>query len=237
MIKLKSEGQDKSEDFTIEYRTPLNIPQLALKSFSINVSWDNLSEKFNNNKFSIFPDKRLRQITIPNGLYTVEGLNRYMRKLFGKKPLIKFGIIEERERISIKLSPGVKLNLSEGNFHKLIGFENKEFKNKDSENELELEGKYKANITRDIDEIYIHCNVVDGQMINQENSEVIYSFTNQNRPRTLISKEFDTLVFYNVKHNPIHRIRMRITNQKGELIDLNKGYVEYNFIPISSLSK
>jgi len=238
MIKLKSKGYEKSEDFTVEYSEPLNIKQIALQSFSMEVSWFTISEKYNNNKFILDTGVHHLPITIPDGNYTVRGLNEYLIRLFksfqghfGSEPLIKFGIVEARQRIAINLKKGWVLDLRNNEFHKILGFEKEIYGDLDSTEDLEIEGDYIANISNGNDNIYIHCNVVEGSLINEFNSEVIYSFTNKNPPGSLISKEFNNLIYFPVKTGSVSRIRMRITNQDGELIDLNKGAVEYNFIP------
>ncbi|GBN48633.1 hypothetical protein AVEN_140031-1 [Araneus ventricosus] len=120
-ITLTSDGYEKSEDFTVELSPPLTIIKLDLQSFSMNMSWDNISEKNNNNKFKLIVENSERIITIPDGNYTVKGLNRYMIKLFGKDPPIIFGIAEERRRIFVKLHKNCKMDLSNGDLHQLLG--------------------------------------------------------------------------------------------------------------------
>ena len=167
-------------------------------------------------------------IVITDGNYTVRGLNEYMMKIFGKDPPVKFGIIEARQRISIKLKKDWVIDFTKSNFPKIIGFLKSTYGSYDEE--TEVEGEHIADISNGNDNIYIHCDVVKGSLINQYNSEVIYSFTNKNPPGSIISKEFNNWIYFPVKVDPVERIKMRITNQKGELIDLNKGAVEFNFI-------
>lgn len=228
MIKLKSTGHEKSEDFTVEYTKPLEIKKLALFSFSMDVSWYSISEKYNNNKFTIINDEAA-EITIPDGNYSVKDINEYLMQLFDDPP-VKFGYVKPRGIIAIKLTKGTKINLEKGKFHELIGFENKIYG--DGSEDIEIKGKYLPNISKGNDNIYIHCDAVYGSKINQNNSNVIYSFTNRNPPHTKISKEFTNLIYFPTKHKSTNQINMRITNQNGELIDLNNGEVEYNFIPV-----
>ncbi|GBM81898.1 hypothetical protein AVEN_22878-1 [Araneus ventricosus] len=223
-VKLTSDGYEKSEDFTAEHSPHLTIKKLALQSFSMNMSWYNISEKYENDTFKLIEGDKERIITIPDGNYSVKGLNRYIIKLFGKDPPIIFGIIEERQRISFKLKKNYKMDLRNSDLHQLMGFKSEIL------NQEEQEGEYITDITHGNDNIYIHCDVIDGALVNNINSDVIYSFVNKTPPGSLISKDFNNLIFFPEKINNISRIRMRITNQNNELIDLNKGRVKYNLL-------
>ncbi|GBN44206.1 hypothetical protein AVEN_148428-1 [Araneus ventricosus] len=160
--------------------------------------------------------------------YTIEGLNRYMVKSFGKDPPILFGIVEERQRTAIQLKDQYKIDLTNtNNLHKILGFEPK------VNEEHEQIGKYIADLSNGNDNIYIHCDVAEGAYINGFNtSNVIYSFTNSNCPGSQIIKSFDKHLFFPVRKDSIYRIRMRITNHRNELDSLNNQEVQYNFIAL-----
>lgn len=222
---LNSNKYTKSEDFTVEYSPPLKFKKIALQSFSMWVSWDNISKKYNNNTFKYLEENNWIELTIPDGNYTVRDLNYYMMKYFKtKNPPIQFGIVSPRQRISIKLEENYEIDLSVSELHKILGFKPMIYKDQ------EQEGEFIADISRGNDNIYTHCSIVEGSRINEEYSQVVFSFTNVNPPGSQISKTFVRPIFYPVKVNSIDRIRMWITNQKGERIDLKKQEVEYNFI-------
>ena len=224
LLILDSKNAEKSEDFTIEYARPFTFKQIALQSFSMFVSWYNIKDE----KLSYYDGSQWLDLTIPDGNYTIKGLNRYMIKFFGDDPPILFGIVEERQRISIKLEENYKLDLTKTeNLHKLLGFESKLYE------ESEQVGKYIADLSGGNDNIYIHCDIVEGAYINgSQSSNVIYSFTNYNRPGSQIIKSFDKPLFFPVRMESVYRIRMTITNHRNELIPLNKQEVQYNFIAI-----
>lgn len=227
MIKLKPKSHEKSEDFTVEFPKPLKLKKLALQSFTMTVSWFNITDK--TNMFDVYTDENnVKSITIPYGNKNVEDLNIDVMKAFGSDdPPVKFGRVQSRLRMLIKLTKGWNIDLTKSDFHKLIGFEKKVYESHDEE--TVIEGENIADITNGNDIIYIHCDVVNGSLINQNNSEVIYSFTPRDVPGVIVSKEFNNLIYYPVNRDSIRRIRMRVTNQNGELIDLNKGLIEYNF--------
>lgn len=221
---LDSKQAEKSEDFTVEYSVPFQCKEIALQSFSMYISWNNITEK--NNKFSFSSDNGVNwtELTIPIGNYTIRGLNRYMLKYFKKDPPILFGIVEERQRIAIKLEENYEIDLTKSELHKILGFEKKIYK------DLEQEGKYIADIADGNDNIYIHCNVVYGAYINDYQSDVIHSFTTTNPPGSQYSKEFDKPIFFPTKSDYIPRIRMSITNHRNKLIDLNNQTVQYRLL-------
>ena len=188
------------------------------------VSWENIKDE----KLLYYDGNQWINLTIPDGNYTIKGLNRYMIKFFGNDPPILFGIVEERQRIAIKLKEEYKLDLTKThNLHKLLGFQPKIYE------ESEQIGKYIADLSGGNDNIYIHCDIAEGAYINGfHSSNVIYSFTNSNRPGSQIIKCFDKPLFFPVQMDSVYRIRMRITNHRDELIPLNKQEVQYNFIAI-----
>ncbi|GBN04839.1 hypothetical protein AVEN_1922-1 [Araneus ventricosus] len=119
-----------------------------------------------------------------------------------------------------------KMDLADSDLHQLLGFKSEIL------SQEEQEGEYIADITHGNDNFYIHCDVIDGALINYINSDVIYSFVNKNPPGSIISKDFNNWIFFPVKISNISGIRMRITNQNNEPIDLNKGRVEYNLTAV-----
>ncbi|GFW55297.1 uncharacterized protein TNCV_116831 [Trichonephila clavipes] len=195
-----SKTAEKSEDFTIEYARPFSFKQIALQSFSMYVSWENIKDE----QFSYYDSSQWLNLSIPDGNYTIKGLNRYMLK--------------DQYKIDLTKTK---------NLHKLLGFEPKVYA------EPEQIGKYIADLSGGNDNIYIHCDIIEGAYINGFNSsDVIYSFTNSNRPGSQIIKSFDKPLFFPVRMDSVYRIRMRITNHRNELIPLNKQEVQYNFITL-----
>lgn len=221
-IILESGKEKKSEDFTVEFSKPFHLKKLALQSFSLYVSWYNIEEK--NNKFSYYDGSKWTDLIIPNGRYGVTGLNRFMIAYFGSDPPILFGIVEERQRISIKLKQNYKIDLTKSDLHKILGFEPMIY---DKEEQI---GKYIADIENGNDNIYIHCDVIEGAYINQFPSEVIHTFTTSNRTGSQYSKHFDRPIYFPVKTDSIYRIRMTITNHRGELLNLHNQEVQYVLI-------
>ena len=225
LLILNSKDYPKSEDFTVEYATPLKIKRVALQSFSLWVSWYNICKAYENNKLSFYDGSLWHDLTIPDGNYTLGELNDYMTTYFrNESPPIQFGVIFARQRFVIKLKEHYKLDLSKSKLHEILGFEPKVYE------EVKQEAKYVANISRSVDDIHIHCDIIEGAYLNQFASEVIHSFTPAQEPGSLLSKDFDRPIFFKTKSNHVYRIRMRLTNQDGVPINLNNQRVLYRLL-------
>jgi hypothetical protein len=85
-----------------------------------------------------------------------------------------------------------------------------------------MQQKLVIHITKDIDQILIHCSLVSSSYQNNLKSDVIYAFTPNISPRSLINIEPT-----HPKYLPINRtdyifnIRISVTNQLNQLINFN----------------
>ena len=227
LIILDSGNYEKSEDFTVEFKKPIRVHEatkLALKSMSMWVSWHNITT--GNNTFKYFENARWHTVVIENGNYTLRELNNFLVKLFGvNDPPIKFAIHFATSRFIIRLDPGYMIDLSQGKLHELLGFEPRTYRNN------EQTGKYIANISKGIDDIHIHCDAVGGVHYNDLNTDILYTFTPSHPPGSLIKIDEVNPSFAAVSQSRfISRIRMRITDQNENLIDLNKQRVVYRLV-------
>lgn len=107
------------------------------------------------------------------------------------------------------------IDFPHGKIHELLGFDNKIYK------EINYATKI-GNITKQIDQILIHCSLVSSSYQNNLKSDVIYAFTPNISPRSLINIEPT-----HPKYLPINRtdyifnIRISVTNQLNQLIHFN----------------
>ena len=103
----------------------------------------------------------------------------------------------------------------------MFGFEPKEFY------EPKSESTYKADITRGVDRVLIHCSIVGGSYENSFESDVIYSFVPNVSPGSILDIQPFHPIYLPLKDNVIRKIRVRITDQNDRLIDLNGQHVDY----------
>ncbi|GFT84273.1 uncharacterized protein TNCV_1150641 [Trichonephila clavipes] len=228
-----SKTSEKSEDFKIEFRNPIPIKNatIALKSASIWVSWHNINKTYNNHTLTYKIGTETHHITFDDGNYTVRDLNNTIRNIL-KKGEIQFGINFATSRIVLKLEPGYLVDFSQGELHKILGFEQRIY------NQPEETARYLANISRGIDDIHIHCDIIHGTLYSDRTSDVLYSFTPSNPPGSLNKIDEINPLFVDVNRSDyIHSIRMYITDQDDNIINLNTHRVIYMLIlsPINEL--
>jgi hypothetical protein len=236
--------RSKKNDFEISYsENPINLSglkgEIALKTASLWYSWDNITEEYKNNEIKYKSGKnRVVQLKnneimkdddrnesewkilkLPNGLYDENELNNYIQEYFGtfETPPFYFDVNYATNRFMLIIrDKDYEIDFSHGKIYELLGFDKKIYK----------EGINYAtkigNITKDIDQILIHCSLVSFSYQNNLKSDVIYAFTPNISPRSLINIEPT-----HPKYLPINRtdyifnIRISVTNQLNQLINFN----------------
>jgi hypothetical protein len=212
-----------SADYTVELRRPLDLRggeyAIALKNISLWNSWHNINEKFNNNTFFYGDGKTMEQKTIPNGNYTVEDLNAYFKSADVDVTIsINFAV----SRFVLEVAEGCSILLSqEGKLHELLGFDPGIYMST-------VTGQYLANISRGVDDLLVHCDVVSSSRYNDRDSDILYTFTPKAPPGARIDIRINEPIYQKVIHtSEIRRLRMRITDQNNQPIDVNGQMVMY----------
>ena len=75
------EKRENSENITTEFPEPLKFTKIALREFEMEVSWNNISEKCNSNKFKYHNGQEVFCVVIPDGFYTVTRLNLRLKHI------------------------------------------------------------------------------------------------------------------------------------------------------------
>jgi hypothetical protein len=188
--------RSKKNDFEISYsENPINLSglkgEIALKTASLWYSWDNITEEYKNNEIKYKSGKKAPQaelknneikkeddrnesewkiLKLPNGLYDENELNNYIQEYFGtfETPPFYFDVNYATNRFMLIIRDKYyEIDFSHGKIHELLGFDKKIYK----------EGINYAtkigNITKDIDQILIHCSLVSSSYQNNLKSDVI----------------------------------------------------------------
>jgi len=107
-----------------------------------------------------------------------------------------------------------ELDLSQGNFNELLGY-NKRILTGDSF------GDKVPNITRGVDWVYLHCDLISRQT-NNVSSDVLYNFSTSNlRVSYPFQKEPFRLEWQPVNKSYINEIRVWVTDGRNNILDLN----------------
>ena len=228
LLNLNSRGFPNPHDFEINFNVPLEFSpdsKIALIGCNLWYSWHNISEKYKTNKLKYFDGKKWETIIFPEGNYDFEDIQDYINDHFKTEDSpIQIRANTVTLRTNILLNTGYKLDLTEkesGELYKMFGFK-PEIIEKDKS-----ESKFKADITREVDRILIHCSIVGGSYENSFESDVIYSFVPNDSPGSILNIQPFHPIYLPLIEEIIRKIRMRITDQNDRPIDLNGQHIDY----------
>jgi hypothetical protein len=84
------------------------------------------------------------------------------------------------------------------------------------------EGLNNVNITNNIDRVLIHCDVITGSYQGGRSSDVMYSFSADGEPSSLLQIKPNRLLYLPINQSGyLYRMRIRITDQLDRVINLN----------------
>ncbi|KAL9986604.1 hypothetical protein ACROYT_G000773 [Oculina patagonica] len=178
-------------------------------------------EKYNNNKFKWKKksDSDWIDVTIPDGMYDYKDLNDAFQTQTGKtddsKNIFELYFYTTTYRVTILIDSAYELDLSEGDFSKLIGFEKKIL------NDTNNVGDHVPNLTRGVDWIYIHCDLIS-RAVDNIADDVLYTLSTSTLEISYpFSKEPRRLKWHPVNKYRINSIRVRISDGQGNDLFLN----------------
>ena len=238
--RVKS-GVSLSHDFTIKYNDPIKLSynmkhELAVRMIKMTYSWYNIRQSYGNNKIKYSHDKgtNWETITFVDGMYSYDDIDEYIKKYMKDKKhilntdknekddsKIEYGInlyfILSTYRVLVELHEDYRLDLTNVDFRKLIGFDSK----------LIEQTEYGTNlpdITRGVDEIYINCDKVTDSIVDGESSNTITVIPVVDLVRSLpFSDKPLHLAYSPVSGHLISSMRFYVTDSSGAPI----GHVRY----------
>ena len=222
----------KSQDTTVNYAPALTFTEqqeICLLSCNLWYSWCNISTAFNNNEVAYYNGDVWIIITMMNGLYNIDQISTYIKNVMtgaGDDPA-NINLVGNYStlRCDLFLLNGYRLDLSRGNFHKILGFDSGIYT-------TTITSQTNVNITYDITSINFHNSVVDTSYsyANSFNDDIIYGgYSPTSSPGSLLSINPPNLIYLPLNSNSIANMRLRITDQSGNLLDLNGESVSYTF--------
>ena len=107
-----------------------------------------------------------------------------------------------------------ELDFSQGNFGELLGYGKSTLLG-------DVVGREVPNITRSVDWVYLHCDLIS-RRTNNVSSDVLYSFsTSDLRVSYPFRKEPRRLEWQPVNKSYINEIRVWVTDRRNNILDLN----------------
>ena len=163
-------------------------------------------------------------LTFPNGMYDYKRINTFLQKHIGKvDPADKdsdyiFSMYFDVSiyRVVISMHENYELDFSQGAFAELLDYEKKILTGKTSH-----VGKFVPNVTRGVDWVYLHCDLIT-RRTNNVPSDVLYSFSTTGLQVSYpFQKEPRRLEWHPVNKSYINEIRVWVTDGRNNIVDLN----------------
>ena len=230
-LAKKERGGERnvSHDFTVKFHPPIELGSGNYKAAldeltTMSYSWNNIDSRYDNNKirWRKKTEQAWKTLTFPNGMYNYKRINTFLQQHTGKVDPTKkdsdyiFTIHFEFStyRILIIVHRDYELDLSQGNFNELLGY-NKRILTGPSF------GDKVPNITRGVDWIYLHCDLIS-RRTNNISSDVLYSFSTADLHVSYpFHKEPRRLKWQPVNKSSINEIRVWVTDGRNNILDLN----------------
>ena len=142
----------------------------ASSNLSIYYTWKNVKSSYNNNKFKISAPTWSEEFELPDGSYSVSGIQDYFEYIYKKQsesvdnPSIRMYINRIENRTTFKIKYGYYLELLTPETMKLLGStESRKTKDKNSENVPHLEI---------VELVLVHCSLANNDY--QQDSRILF---------------------------------------------------------------
>ena len=231
LAKLQRGGErNVSHDFTVRFYPPIELDsknnyKAALnRLITMSYSWNNIDSRYDNNKvrWKKKAEQAWKTLTFPNGMYDYKRINTFIQQHTGKvDPTNKdsdyiFTMYFDMSiyRVVTLIHNDYELDFSQGNFGELLGYSKSTLSG-------DVVGRKVPNITRGVDWVYLYCDIIS-RRANNVPSDVLYSFSTADRKVSYpFRKEQHRLEWQPVNKSRIDAIRVRVTDGRDNILDLN----------------
>ena len=189
---------------------------IILLNLSIYYLWKNIKISYNNNKFKISPPTWNDKFELPDGSYSVSGIQNYFEYILKKhgedidKPSVQIYVNKIENRVTFKIKNGYSLELLTPETMKLLGStENKIIKDKNGENVPHLE----ITVV-----VLVHCDIVNNDY--QQDSRVLYTFVPNKLFGSLLEISPTNHIFLKTLNPEYDEIIVWFTDQNSEPLEI-----------------
>jgi len=186
-------------------------PKIGVKNYFIWHTYPNISPNYDNNIFHYLKGGVWETVNIPEGMYDIDELNKLLTSL-GIDAVFK--VNTATFKCYLELGTGMKIDLSIGNLHKILGLEKKIY-------DISEEGKEIINITRGVDRILIKCNLVS-RPYQKEYSDVLLDILPIGTPGGAIYENINEIEYHTCKNSVIRQIEIRVTDITGSVVKFSE---------------
>jgi hypothetical protein len=217
-------GNGTPQDFTVNIPTGIICKdyELGLGELTMTYSWNNISAAQGNNTigYRTAIDNSSKYVTIPDGNYTLSNINSVFQQAINSNGDVGTNISISSNFQTIKtnvlLSNGYCLDLTVGSLYVLLGFTSGVLISTQGVTASPNDG----NITT-VNTVLVHCNLITGNYYNGVNSDILYAFPPAYLPGSLIAITPLPVVFNRISQQSIYNIRLYITDDSNQILNLN----------------
>ena len=221
-IFMNTENSTTNEPhrFKLDLADKLNLKNpkknIALVNLSIYYTWKNIKTEYSNNKFKISAPTWNETFDLPDGSYTIDGIQDYLEFIIKKHEKltdnrsIKIYSNKIKNRIVFKIKNGYKIELLTPEAMKLLGStKNVVDKDKNSENIPKLES---------VEVVLVHCNLVKNDY--QHASKVLFSFVPSKQFGQLLNISPHVFTMMNTVNTEFSFVKVWFTGQSSKALEI-----------------
>ena len=217
-------GKGKSSNFTTKLNPPVRLDpnkdyKIALVNSELWYSWYNVTTS--NNNFKYFNGKDWTTVKVPPGAYNIKDINTEIKNLIedegddGDAITLSANFNTSKTSLRIQGDYKVDFDIDDG-LRDLLGYDGQTL------TAGRHSGDRQINITN-IHTVLIKCSLVSSSYLNGSTSDVIYNFSPNLPPGSLLSIQPNQLLYIPISRTEqISSITMMVTNQDDEEIDFNE---------------
>ena len=220
----------KSHDFTIRFDPSIVLDKnknykVALDQvFTMPYSWYNIRSAYGNNtlRWEKKIDSAWTSIVFPDEMFTYDDMNAFIQKKIGKVDPSDKNSDELFELFfdntiyrAVILLKDIENDLSQGKFAELLGFEKKVV---DQATNI---SKNIPNITRGVDWVFIHCDLISREVENVRSDVLFCLPTSMIQIGFNFSKELRRISRHPANKQTIQYIRVYVTDGRNGILDMN----------------
>ena len=159
----------------------------------------------------------MHEIEIPVGAYELAEINEYIQSKLVKPKIFEFLPNENTLKCNIRLNEhGLYLYFDhERSMKQLLGFRDHVYLTSLGDHE----GPYIVKILK-VNQIHVNCNIIEGSYLNGSKAPILYSFFPNVSPGYKVVETPNENIYLPVSQTYIESIRVWLTNQDGEPINL-----------------
>lgn len=230
-----SKSNGSASDFTVYLHSPIDFHnmqhEVALIQLNLWNTWANISSSYDNNVFTYFNGTDWQNITIPDGNYSIQSLEKAIHEgmkengdftadvLTGSESYhIKFSPNYSTIKLKIELSGGYQVDFTSGKLRLLLGFDAVVLS-------TSAYGVNNVDINNGVTEIHLRCSMINAGMYNNNiTSDVLYSFVPAAPPGGSLMMNADPVVYLPIRDNRyLDSIRLYLTDQSGRSLTFIGG--------------